>query len=556
MENRVLAAIRLSVKKDETTSPQRQKQSIGTKIASIHGELVGTAEDLNVSASKVEPFSRPQLGNWLNFRKDEFDTIIWWRLDRAIRSMTDLHKLVNWAVENKKQLVFCEGHGSTYDFDYRVGGNKKESSMALMLVTIIAWAAQIESEAISERVTSSHSYLRANGEWGGGVVPYGFVPEPIPGAKRGYRLVHNPETKPVLDGIISRVLDGDRLLPICRDLNKDNVLTPRDWWETFKGREPKGRKWNTPGMKLILQNKALLGEWYYEGRRVVDAEGAPVERGKPLVTVGEFKRIQETLAEFAMDPKVRYEDPNPLLGVARCARCGLPYYLKQEKQKGRVYRSLSCSSRHGDHHKSCGQPTISLRYAMEIAAQGLLLSIGDQEVQRRRFIPGDDRTEERDRIVADIESLEDEKDAGLISDHQRYLFRKKRLIASLAEIGDAPVRKAGYEWTGTGQTYRELWSSLDDLKRRKLFTDLGIQMYIGRGEALAAETAWESQVEYFEHVPTNVRVSQALDENDVSGLLAELQDGSRVKKDFRVWLLQSGDDLPHERLSRIRSSEE
>ncbi|MGW6741819.1 recombinase family protein [Streptomyces sp. NPDC055025] len=74
------------------------------------GEHVREAIDLGVSASEVSPFDRPQLGMWLA-RPDDFDALVWWRSDRAIRSMAHMHELAKWAREHRKMLVFAEGIG-------------------------------------------------------------------------------------------------------------------------------------------------------------------------------------------------------------------------------------------------------------------------------------------------------------------------------------------------------------------------------------------------------------------------------------------------------------
>lgn len=549
MQNRALGAVRLSVKKDDSTSPERQKLAIGNKADTLGTQVVGIAEDLNVSASKFSPFHRPQLGEWLNTRSDEFDTIIFWRLDRAVRSMRDLHTLTSWARDNHKRVVFCEGQAANFSFDFRGPVQKGGSSIDELLVMIIAWAAQMESEAISERVSSSHKYLRQNGEWGGGVVPYGFVPE----AKetRGFRLVHNPETLPILQEIIRRVLDGEPLLPICRDLNERGIPTPRDWWESYKGRDRKGRRWNTPGMKLILQSRALLGEWHYEGQLVVDEKGDPIERGKPVVTHVVFKRLQDALLELSMAPKRRYEDPNPLLGVAFCARCGLPYYLKQEKQKDKVYKSLSCRSRHGDQHESCGQPTLSLQYACAIAEHVVLTTIGDNEVLVREFVPGDNRSEKLDQLRNLLQSLEEERDQGLILDKDSFFERKKKFIAQIRELEGGEVsRPAGYVWHGTGETYGVLWPTLGTAERLKLMTDLGVKVYFGRGDAPAAEAAWAMQGDDDPKLPPNTQLARFYDVGEVERALGQVQDGARIKKDFQVWALQSTEGFPDEVLAR------
>lgn len=59
---RALLSIRLSVLTDETTSPVRQELDL-RKLALDRGcRVVGVASDLNVSATKVPPWKRKELG--------------------------------------------------------------------------------------------------------------------------------------------------------------------------------------------------------------------------------------------------------------------------------------------------------------------------------------------------------------------------------------------------------------------------------------------------------------------------------------------------------------
>lgn len=106
---RAVGAIRLSVLTDETTSPARQREA-DESAAAILGAEIGDrwAEDLDVSASKTSPFERPELSKWLE-SPDDYDMVIWWRLDRAVRSMADMHALATWARTHRKMLVFAEG---------------------------------------------------------------------------------------------------------------------------------------------------------------------------------------------------------------------------------------------------------------------------------------------------------------------------------------------------------------------------------------------------------------------------------------------------------------
>ena len=121
---RGVRGIRLSVLTDETTSPERQRDSTNTVARDLgidfgEGAALREAIDLGVSASKTSPFERPELGAWL-LRPAEFDCLVFWRFDRAIRSMADMHDLAKWAKEHRKMLVFAEGvGGGRLVFDFR-----------------------------------------------------------------------------------------------------------------------------------------------------------------------------------------------------------------------------------------------------------------------------------------------------------------------------------------------------------------------------------------------------------------------------------------------------
>src|SRR4051812_22379701 len=107
---RALVAIRLSNVTDNTTSPARQGKKTRGWCDNNGAKVVGEALDLDISASKVAPFKRPELGKWLA-KPHEYDAIVFWRLDRAVRSMADMATLGQWAKTHGKLLVFAEGPG-------------------------------------------------------------------------------------------------------------------------------------------------------------------------------------------------------------------------------------------------------------------------------------------------------------------------------------------------------------------------------------------------------------------------------------------------------------
>ncbi len=98
---RALLSIRLSVLTEETTSPVRQELDLRRFAINRSCRVVGVARDLNVSATKVPPWKRRELGDWINSRAPEFDQILFWKLDRFVRRISDLHLMIEWCIDQK-----------------------------------------------------------------------------------------------------------------------------------------------------------------------------------------------------------------------------------------------------------------------------------------------------------------------------------------------------------------------------------------------------------------------------------------------------------------------
>ena len=73
---RAVGVIRLSLLTEGTTSLARQRGIITAAATTRGSQIVGWAEDLDVSASKIHPMKRPELAAWLA-RQPDFDELIW-----------------------------------------------------------------------------------------------------------------------------------------------------------------------------------------------------------------------------------------------------------------------------------------------------------------------------------------------------------------------------------------------------------------------------------------------------------------------------------------------
>lgn len=495
---RGLGSVRLSHETDETTSPVRQTRAIEAEAKELEVELVGWASDLNVSAAEVEPFSRPELGPWLTDRADEWDVIFFAKQDRAARSQTDMSKLLTFCKEHQKVMVVVEPPGNAlYDFREGYEQDPMVSMFAQLGAQFFAFASELEVHNIKQRVKSMRRYLRENGEWGGGRFPFGYEPQRIPGQKRGSRLVVHEETAEIVRDIVHRVVDEkDPLLKVAEDLSADGVPTPFDYWDAkLRADRPRKRTlprtWSVTALGKMLRSRALLGESEFEGKLVLNEEQEPVLRAeKPLISIERWNSLQEAMADLRLD-KVRYSQESETLGVAFCGDCGGPLYAKESTAKGRTYSHLVCRYRQKQYGGTCSHPAISKNSVELVLRDTFVTLIGDTPFMRRRYVPGDDRSEELAKVVHLRKSLQRERDLGFQEDDEEYFERLKFLTDRVKDLSATPVRKAGYVWEQTGQTYVEAWESFTPAARRKILAALGIKIYVGQPDRFTAgQQAW------------------------------------------------------------------
>ncbi|MFI6873579.1 recombinase family protein [Streptomyces sp. NPDC050400] len=219
---------------DETTSPTRQREANERSARAINARIIGEAEDLDVSALKTTPFERPALGEWLRERS-RFDVILWWRLDRAVRSMANMHELARWAREYRKMLVFAEGPGGMLTLDFR---------NPLDPIAVLAFAAQMEAQAIGERGQGAAEAIRSMPlRWREARAPYPYMPAPMPDGA-GKTLVSDLDAVKVVEKIIKYLLEDENADPtsiaVALNSGKSPIPSSRDHWAIKQGRETGG----------------------------------------------------------------------------------------------------------------------------------------------------------------------------------------------------------------------------------------------------------------------------------------------------------------------------
>ncbi|NEB57401.1 recombinase family protein [Streptomyces griseus] len=502
---RGVSALRLSVLTDETTSPERQRDANQAAAAALSIDLGDReAVDLGVSASKTTPFERPELGAWLR-RPDDFDALCFWRFDRAVRSMDDMHELAKWARENRKMIVFAEGPGGRLVLDFR----NPLDPMAQLMVTLFAFAAQMEAQAIRERVTSAQAAMRVMPlRWRGSRPPYGFTPAPL--EKGGWTLVQDTETDEqtgpapvvVIERIIKELMDGKSAVAVAQGLNESGIPSPRDYWALKKGRATGGKTggkagetttrdrftWRHNAIKELLTSERMLGWKVTGGKPVRDSDGAPImATTDPILTREEFDAVGALFAERSVGNKkvFRSDSVSLLLRVILCDGCGQRMYMhvpsstNKGTSKTETYKCGSYTRGH-----SCAAPaSIKRQWADEYAAQEFLRTVGSLRLTHTKMIPGYDPQPEIDATAAEYASHM-ESEGTQTNPVTRTIWEKRRdaLDKRITELMGREKVEPRRDIIQLDRTFGDEWHSADTASKREMLVNAGVEIRVKKAK--------------------------------------------------------------------------
>jgi hypothetical protein len=133
-----------------------------------------------------------------------------------------------------------------------------------------------------------------------------------------------------------------------------------------------------------------------------------------------------------------------LLGVAFCDACNGPLYQKNapKKSSGKVYSYYHCPSGSAKGRANCGtsQPSQQLEDLIE---ETFIAKVGDKHVPVRRYIPGEDHSEDLAVVKRAIRGLREEKDEGLIVGREDEDEWKERMRALLQRERSSKLCRSG-----------------------------------------------------------------------------------------------------------------
>lgn len=433
---RALLSIRLSVLTDDTTSPVRQELDLRILAKERGCRVIGVASDLNVSATKVPPWKRKELGDWLNNRSPEFDEILFWKLDRFVRRLSDLSTMIEWSLKRGKNLV---SKNDSLDLTTTAGK---------IMVTIIGGIAEIEAANTSTRVTSLWDYAKSQEDWLVGKPAYGYVTDEDDTGK--VVLAIDPEAYKALHWARRMALRGRSARFMVRCLKRSGLMSQGLTVATLLRR---------------LRNPALLGYRVEEdkngGQRrskpVLGKDGRPIKVASPIFTEEEFEALGAALDKRKKNqPPRRVGGATQFLGVLLCADCKTNMTVQITNNTYGTYQYLRCR-----HCKSGGLGAPDPERIYKRLVEDVLKVLGDFPVQVRQYAEGAEARKEIKRLQDSIALYMKELEPG--GRYTKTRFTKEQAEATLdkliGELEAIDPETARDRWVNVhgGKTFREHW---------------------------------------------------------------------------------------------------
>lgn len=423
---------------DEGFSLEAQKSRLQSYIDSQGWRLVEDYVDEGFSAKNTE---RPALKRLMeDIKKDKFDVVLVYRLDRLVRSVVDLHELLS--LFEKHNVKF---KSATEVFD-------TTSAMGRLFITMVAAMAQWERENLSERVHFGMKQMVLEGKRAGAKPPFGYD-------LQDKQLIINEEEAKWVRYIFEQYQTKGQQT-IAGALNDMGIKTKS------------GSRWRSPVVYTVVTNPIYAGfiRWNYRKASGIKTGNEVIVKGEhePIISKEQFDTVQEIIQKRT-GKGFKGHTHYPFTGVLKCARCGSPMIGASRKRKHGVYRFYRCTGRFQS--KICDMPLIS----EEVLAKTFLDEVEVPEYKEVQLPEKEDNTHEIEKKLSKVKSrIERIQDLYLDGDltkqeYRERLEKERKKEEELVRQMTPSSNDINYEvLTQLVNDMKQLWEHATDEERKQL----------------------------------------------------------------------------------------
>lgn len=443
----------------------------------VGGVIVGWAKDIDVSALKTSPWEREELAQWLD-HPEQWDVLIWQRMDRAVRSMADMANLGRFAKQHGKRLIFASGPGGDMlELDFG-------SAMSELIMLILAFAAQLEGQTIVERNQGAAARLQSLGRWAGGPVPYGFQPvrKTFPDGNEGWWLGEHPETADIRRAAIARTIALKSYSSTTEWLNESGAVTPANHRARLAGRDedPESR-WTTTAVRAMMLSDINRGHLVTrEGTTVRNGDGSPVLQGDALISDETSRQLKEAAKELSVEllQGPRRRDAHELLGVLVCHDCKNNMHAgtrtMPDETRAEVFR---CNSdRHG---KGIPKPAVTKATTIAWVHAEFVERFGFMRRTQLVRTAGVDHRPEIAELRENLGELAKRLPNMRGAAADVVEGQMNGIAARLAELEQLPVIPPQVQEIELDTTWGDAFVAATDEGKRQMMLDMGVRVTVG-----------------------------------------------------------------------------
>lgn len=428
--------VRISQDRDGDGAGVARQESECRQLAERRGLRVGECfVDNDVSAYGGR--ARPAYARLLErIREGGVSAVLAWHPDRLHRSLRDLEEFI--ALIDRHAVAVYTVVAGDVDLSTPIGR---------MIARQLGTFARYESEHRSERTAAALRQSALLGRWSGRR-PYGYdLVRDEHGAPVGDgRLIIVPHEARVVREAAKRVLAGETVYAVCRDLQGRGVPSPT------------GTTWRTPPLRSILVSPTPAGQREYRGDVV--APGL----WEPILTLEQHAALRQRLSDNRRTKGVRPARRYLLNGgLIVCGRCGVRLRTASRVGGARVYACIRSVDYDG-----CGRLSVRAAHVERHVFEQVVDHFGERNM---RLLLGNPKAfhrelERRTLIETRMLELADMYAVGDLS-RSEWVTARAGLATQLACVPDDAAHLGGLALADAEQPWR-VWEALPIDSRRSL----------------------------------------------------------------------------------------
>ncbi len=178
--------------------------------------------------------------------------------------------------------------------------------------------------------------------------------------------------------------------------------------------------------------------------------------------------------------KERSNGASPWLGVVHCDSCGDRLYRQVSRaSSGRTYEYYRCARKTGK--PACHGHSFKAQPIDEAVRTLVTGRLGALPMTVRKFVPGEDHTEQLQHVTHAMQELRSEKRHGLFDypgGDDEYSEALELLVTERRRLAALPQRPSAWVEVETGETFTDAWNSADQEHRRLMLINIKARLYI------------------------------------------------------------------------------